>query len=114
MFCSFQDLSNVAKNVMIYFDNSVDSFKNPIQPCTSVDECLDICESHPEACEAPIDVTRIQSDGVWSRERQNNPFAEYFKVMQNDLIMIQWLAFENKQSLFYVLNWCFSRYPNRY
>jgi len=74
------DLSNVAKNVMIYFDNSVDSFKNPIQPCTSVDECLDICESHPEACEAPIDVTRIQSDGVWSRERQNNPFAEYFKI----------------------------------
>jgi hypothetical protein len=74
------DLSNVAKNVMIYFDNSVDSFKNPIQPCTSVDECLDICESHPEACEAPIDVTRIQSDGVWSREQQNNPFAEYFKI----------------------------------
>jgi len=74
------DLSNVAKNVMIYFDNSVDSFKNPIQPCTSVDECLDICESYPEACEAPIDVTRIQNDGVWSREQQNNPFAEYFKI----------------------------------
>jgi len=74
------DLSNVAKNVMIYFDNSVDSFKNPIQPCTSVDECLDICESYPEACEAPIDVTRVQNDGVWSREQQNNPFAEYFKI----------------------------------
>jgi len=74
------DLSNVAKNVMIYFDNSVDSFKNPIQPCTTVDECLDICESYPEACEAPIDVTRVQNDGVWSREQQNNPFAEYFKI----------------------------------
>jgi len=74
------DISNVAKNVMIYFDNSVDSFKNPIEPCTSVDECLDICESYPEACEAPKDVTRIQSDGIWSKEQQNNPFADYFKI----------------------------------
>ena len=65
---------------MIYFDNSVDSFKNPIQPCTTVDECLDICDLHPEACAAPIDVTRIQTDGVWSREKQNNPFADYYKV----------------------------------
>ena len=77
----FQDASTIAKNVMIYFDNSVDSFKNPIQPCTTVDECLDICDLHPEACAAPIDVTRIQSDGVWSREKQNNPFADYYKVM---------------------------------
>ena len=38
--CFFQDASTIAKNVMIYFDNSVDSFKNPIQPCTTVDECL--------------------------------------------------------------------------
>ena len=76
----FQDASTVAKNVMIYFDNSVDSFKNPIQPCTTVDECLDICDLHPEACAAPIDVTRIQTDGVWSREKQNNPFADYYKV----------------------------------
>ena len=66
---------------MIYFDNSVDSFKNPIQPCTTVDECLDICDLHPEACAAPIDVTRIQTDGVWSREKQNNPFADYYKVI---------------------------------
>ena len=77
----FQDASTIAKNVMIYFDNSVDSFKNPIQPCTTVDECLDICDLHPEACAAPIDVTRIQSDGVWSREKQNNPFADYYKVI---------------------------------
>ena len=76
----FQDASTIAKNVMIYFDNSVDSFKNPIQPCTTVDECLDICDLHPEACAAPIDVTRIQTDGVWSREKQNNPFADYYKV----------------------------------
>ena len=79
--CFFQDASTVAKNVMIYFDNSVDSFKNPIQPCTTVDECLDICDLHPEACAAPIDVTRIQTDGVWSREKQNNPFADYYKVI---------------------------------
>merc|ERR1711935_704658 len=75
-----EDASAVAKNVMIYFDNSVDSFKNPIQPCTTVDECLDICDSHPEACVAPIDVTRLQTDGVWSREKQNNPFADYYKI----------------------------------
>jgi len=75
-----EDASTVAKNVMIYFDNSVDSFKNPIQPCTTVDECLDICDSHPEACAAPIDVTRLQTDGVWSREKQNNPFADYYKI----------------------------------
>ena len=42
---------------------------------------LDICDSHPEACAAPIDVTRLQTDGVWSREKQNNPFADYYKVM---------------------------------
>ena len=41
---------------------------------------LDICDSHPEACAAPIDVTRLQTDGVWSREKQNNPFADYYKV----------------------------------
>jgi len=75
-----EDASTVAKNVMIYFDNSVDSFKNPIQPCTTVDDCLDICDSHPEACVAPIDVTRLQTDGVWSREKQNNPFADYYKI----------------------------------
>jgi len=75
-----EDASTIAKNVMIYFDNSVDSFKNPIQPCTTVDECLDICDLHPEACAAPIDVTRIQTDGVWSREKQNNPFADYYKI----------------------------------
>jgi len=75
-----EDASTVAKNVMIYFDNSVDSFKNPIQPCTTVDECLDICDLHPEACAAPIDVTRLQTDGVWSREKQNNPFADYYKI----------------------------------
>jgi len=75
-----EDASTIAKNVMIYFDNSVDSFKNPIQPCTTVDECLDICDSHPEACAAPIDVTRLQTDGVWSREKQNNPFADYYKI----------------------------------
>jgi len=75
-----KELSDVAKNVMIYFDNSVDAFKNPIQPCTTVNDCLDICNSYPEACEAPIDVTRLQRDGVWSREKQNNPFAEYFKI----------------------------------
>ena len=70
---------------MIYFDNSVDAFKNPIQPCTTVNECLDICNSYPEACEAPIDVTRLQRDGVWSREKQNNPFAEYFKVLSTSM-----------------------------
>ena len=35
---------------MIYFDNSVDSFQNPIQPCTSADECISICQDHPDAC----------------------------------------------------------------
>ena len=71
----------MSKKVMIFFDNSVDSFNNPIESCTSVDECLDICGSHPEACSAPTDVEKLQRDGVWSRERQNNPFADYFKVI---------------------------------
>jgi hypothetical protein len=65
---------------MIYFDNSVDSFQNPIQPCTSADECIDICQDHPDACAAPEDATRLLQDGLWSRETQNNPFANYFKV----------------------------------
>ena len=58
----------------------MDELNNPIRPCTSVDGCLDICASHPSACEAPVQATKIQSDGVWSREQQNNPFADYFKV----------------------------------
>lgn len=65
---------------MIFFDNSVDGAKNPIQPCTSVDDCLDICHDIPEACSAPLEVTKVQRDGVWSREKQNNPFADYFKI----------------------------------
>ena len=55
---------------------------------------LDICDSHPEACAAPIDVTRLQTDGVWSREKQNNPFADYYKVrldicIPNSLLLVQ-------------------------
>jgi len=75
-----KDLTGVNAKVMIFFDNSVDSFSNPIQPCTSVDECVDICESHPQACASPVQATKLQRDGVWSRERQNNPFADYFKI----------------------------------
>jgi len=75
-----KDTSNSEKRVMIYFDNSVDSFQNTIEPCTSVDECLNICENHPDACSAPVDATRILQDGLWSRETANNPFANYFKV----------------------------------
>jgi len=71
---------NSEKRVMIYFDNSVDSFQNPIQPCTSADECISICQDHPDACSAPEDATRLLQDGLWSRETQNNPFANYFKV----------------------------------
>ena len=80
-FFSIQDASNiVAKNVMIYFDNSVDSFKSSIQPCISVDECLEVCDENPEACKSPMEVTKVQRDGLWSRERANSPFADYFKV----------------------------------
>ena len=49
---------------------------------------LDICDSHPEACVAPIDVTRLQTDGVWSREKQNNPFADYYKVIHRYLTFV--------------------------
>ena len=31
-------------------------------------------------CLAPEDATRLLQDGLWSRETQNNPFANYFKV----------------------------------
>ena len=65
---------------MIFFDNSMDKFNNPIRPCTSVDECLNICAENESACEAPIEASKIKRDGVWSREQQNNPFADYFKV----------------------------------
>ena len=49
-FLIFQNTKNSEKRVMIYFDNSVDSFQNPIQPCTSADECISICQDHPDAC----------------------------------------------------------------
>ena len=65
---------------MIFFDNSMDELNNPLRPCTSVDECLDICNSHPSACQAPLEASKIKRDGVWSREQQNNPFADYLKV----------------------------------
>lgn len=75
-----KNTKNSEKRVMIYFDNSVDSFQNPIQPCTSADDCIAICQDHPDACSAPEDATRLLQDGLWSRETQNNPFANYFKV----------------------------------
>jgi hypothetical protein len=77
----FQDTSNASKNVMIFFDDSTDQFRNSIHPCTTVDECLDICQTHPDACSAPVDITRVLRDGIWSREADNSPFADYFKVI---------------------------------
>lgn len=75
-----KDVPSQIKNVMIFFDNSMDELNNPLRPCTSVDECLDICNSHPSACQAPTEASKTKRDGVWSREQQNNPFADYLKV----------------------------------
>ena len=80
LFYYLQETSNSEERVMIYFDNSVDSFGNTIDTCTSVDECVAICDEHPDACSAPVDATRLLQDGLWSREKENNPFANYFKV----------------------------------
>ena len=80
LYTYLQETSNSEKRVMIYFDNSVDSFGNTIDTCTSVDECVAICDEHPDACSAPVDATRLLQDGLWSREKENNPFANYFKV----------------------------------
>ena len=80
LYTYLQETSNSEERVMIYFDNSVDSFGNTIDTCTSVDECVAICDEHPDACTAPVDATRLLQDGLWSREKENNPFANYFKV----------------------------------
>jgi hypothetical protein len=35
-------------------------------------------------CHSPLELTRVQTGGIWSRDEVNNPFAKYFKVSYNN------------------------------
>ena len=49
-------------------------------PCSSVEECLFICNMEPTRCKSPVSKNLRKHDGVWSKDDVNNPFADYFKV----------------------------------
>ena len=64
------------KKIMIYLGDE-NSRQNP---CSSIEECLFICNMEPSRCK-PSDSSGLRKEnGIWSREDKNNPFSKYFKV----------------------------------
>ena len=49
-------------------------------PCSTVEECLFICNLEPSRCKSPRSSILKKVGGIWSRDSQNNPFSKYFKV----------------------------------
>merc|ERR1719264_2068683 len=50
------------------------------EDCVNSRDCDDKCKRFPETCTAPEKAEKRMSDGIWSKDRRNNPFADYFKV----------------------------------
>lgn len=66
-------MKNADSNVLIYLPH--DKFG-----CSTVRDCQIKCERRPQSCRAPNENELNLQDGIWSKEPQNNPFANYFKV----------------------------------
>lgn len=64
------------KKVMIYLGDE-NSRQNE---CSSVEECLFICNLEPDRCKSPESSVLRKNGGIWSREDKNNPFSKYFKI----------------------------------
>ena len=65
------------RKVMIYLGDE-NSRQNA---CSSVEECLFICNFEPTRCMSPASSILRKDEGIWSREDANNPFSKYFKVI---------------------------------
>jgi len=66
--------------VMIYLGDSGDKGSAFGGSCTYIEDCQKTCRTNPTRCHAPLELTRVQTGGIWSRDETNNPFANYFKV----------------------------------
>ena len=64
------------KKIMIYLGDE-NSRQNP---CSSIEECLFICNMEPSRCKPSDSSVLRKENGIWSREDENNPFSKYFKV----------------------------------
>lgn len=65
---------------MIYLADSSEKSSSFGGSCTYIDDCFKSCLANPRRCQAPLEITKIQTGGIWSRDDVNNPFANYFKV----------------------------------
>ena len=64
------------RKVMIYLGDE-NSRQNG---CSSVEECLFICNLEPSRCKSPESSSLRKDGGIWSTDENNNPFSKYFKV----------------------------------
>jgi len=70
-----QDVRLAGSRVLIYLPDGGD--------CSSVDECIKRCQrGSPEygMCTSPDEKILEKTDGLWSNNPNENPFADYFKV----------------------------------
>ena len=51
--------------------------------CSSAEDCVRVCNLEPGRCKSPEAGILRKEGGIWSRESENNPFSQYFKVRLN-------------------------------
>jgi hypothetical protein len=90
-FASFVQTSIVSgSKVMIYLADSGEKSSSFGGSCTYIDDCFKSCLASPRRCQAPLEISKIQTGGIWSRDEVNNPFANYFKVSnEKNVISLQ-------------------------
>ena len=64
--------------MLIYLPNDPD-----LEDCSSARGCVKKCEQKPSGCTSSEAETLRMSEGIWSQETRNNPFADHFKVREN-------------------------------
>jgi len=70
-----QDVRSAGSRVLIYLPDGGD--------CSTVEECNKRCErgsAERAMCTSPEDSVLEKSEGLWSNNPEENPFADYFKV----------------------------------
>jgi len=67
-----QDARAAGSKVLIYLPDGGD--------CSTVGDCRERCKKDPARCSSPSNPVLEQSDGIWSSNITENPFADYFKI----------------------------------
>lgn len=71
-----QTTSKSGGKVLIYLPNDPD-----LDDCSSARGCDRKCEKSPQSCTSSEAETLRMSEGIWSQETRNSPFANHFKVL---------------------------------